>query len=123
LRFHEHRRKGFIICMLLMMVCVQSFSMHFHFADGDDEQHSHAHTHTLYGMHADHLTTEHEDEASPDILGVLNKHSLSFDFFALAVLVLFPLFLSASHTWMGVHNKRQHRYLLFFRPPLRAPPR
>jgi len=50
--------------------------MHFHFTDDDDEHHSHTHAHTLYSMHVDHLTTEHENEASPDILGALNKQRL-----------------------------------------------
>lgn len=109
-----------------MMVCAQSLSMHFHFADGDadaDHHHqSHAHAHTYGDVDADHFTTEHDGEVSLDILGALTKQSLSLDLFVFAIIVLFSICLLKEAGWLSVARKRPRYHLLFFRPPLRAPP-
>ena len=120
MRLHGHKNKSLIISILLMTVCVQSFSMHFHSAEGDDEHGSHAHV--LGSMYADHLTTEHEGEAGPGFLETLVKQLPSLDLFVLVILTLFSISLSKSHVWLGIRKKRPRHYLLFFRPPLRAPP-
>ena len=122
LRVHEYRNKSLIISILLLMICVQSFSTHVHFADGDDEHPSHAHAHTLGSMHADHLVTEHHDEASSDILGTLSKQSLALDFLVSVLLAIVIVSLSNSRHWPSFREKRPRHHLLFFRPPLRAPP-
>ncbi len=122
MRLHKYRNKNVIISILLMMVCVQSFSMHFHFADVDDEYQPHAHAHTLGSTQADHLTTEHHDEASTDILGTLAKQSLSLNLFVSVFLALVFVSRSKSHHWPNFPEKHPRHHLLFFRPPLRAPP-
>ena len=86
MRLHGHKNKSLIISILLMTVCVQSFSMHFHSAEGDDEHGSHAHV--LGSMYADHLTTEHEGEAGPGFLETLVKQLPSLDLFVLVLLDL-----------------------------------
>lgn len=122
MRLHGYRNTSIIISILLMMVCIQSFSMHFHIADGLGEHQSHAHTHTLGSTHADHLTTEHHGEASIDILGTLAKQSLSPDLFVFVLLTLVFVSLSKSCHWPIFREQRPWHHLLFFRPPLRAPP-
>ena len=122
MRLRGHRHKSLVISILLIMVCVQSFSMHFHFADGDEHHQSHAHAHTHGSMDADHFTTEHEEEVNTDILGILIKPQLSLDLFVFVILALFPIALSKQPSWLGVGKKRPRIHLLFFRPPLRAPP-
>ena len=122
MRLRGHRHKSLVISILLIMVCVQSFSMHFHFADGDEHHQSHAHAHTHGSMDADHFTTEHEEEVNTDILGILIKPQLSLDLFVFVILALFPIALSKQPSWLRVGKKRPRYQLLFFRPPLRAPP-
>ena len=122
MRLHEYRNKSLIISILLMMVCVQSFSMHLHFAAGDDEHPPHAHAHTLGGTHADHLITEHPDEASTDILGTLTNQLISLDFLVPVLLTLVFVSLSSLRHWPSFREKRPRHHLLFFQPPLRAPP-
>ena len=96
--------------------------MHFHFADGDDEHQSHAHAHAHGNMDTDHLTTEHEGEANTDILGALTKQSLLLDLLVVTILALLWISKPKSRDWLGIRNTRPRYYLLFFRPPLRAPP-
>ncbi len=122
MRLHKYRNKSVVISILLMMVCVQSFSMHFHFADGDDEYQPHAHAHTLGSTQADHVTTEHHDEVSTDILETLAKQSLSLDLLVPVLIALVFVSRSKSHHRPSFSEIRPRHHLLFFRPPLRAPP-
>ena len=120
--FRGYRARGLIISVLLMMVCVQSFSMHFHLADGEDDHRPHAHTHAHGSTDADHFTTEHADEVSSDLTGALTKQSFVFDLFVFAIIGLFSISLANEHSWSAVHGTRPGHRLLFLRPPLRAPP-
>lgn len=122
MRLSGHKNKHFIISILLLMIFAQSFSMHFHFTDGDSEHSHQVHAHSLDSLHDDHVTTDHEEESSTDILGTLAKKSHSFDLLVVILLCLFPVALSKSHTWRRNRKHRPLHYLLFFRPPLRAPP-
>ena len=123
MRLHGYKNTATIISILLMMVCVQTFSMHFHFTNGDDEHQHHAHSHSLDSAHTDHMTEEHHDESTTDILGTtLAKQSISFYLFIPVLLALVVATLSKSRHWSSFREKRPQHHLLFFRPPLRAPP-
>lgn len=120
--FRGYRSRRLIISTLLMMVCVQSFSMHFHLADGDDHHGYHAHTHVQGGMDTDHFATEHEDEVGGDIPSVVSKNWFSYDLFVIAFIAFVAIAVARRHTWRAIHKRRPRYHLLFFRPPLRAPP-
>ena len=122
MRSAGQRRKSLLIGILLVMVCVQSFSMHFHLADADNDHKSHAHAHIYGSVETDHLTTEHEDEINTETLAILNKPWLSFDLFFLLVITQFAVSLSKESGRSAAAKKRPRYRLLFFRPPLRAPP-
>ena len=121
--FRGYRSRGLIISILLMMVCIRSFSMHFHLGGSDDDHHGyHAHTHVQGGMGTDHFTTEHGDEVSGDIPNVVTKKSFSYDLFIVAFIAFAAIGVARRHTWRAIHKRRPRYHLLFFRPPLRAPP-
>ena len=98
--------------------------MHFHFPAGtaDHHNHAHAHTHAPGGVDADHLGTGHDDEATSDFPGVIAKQTLSIDIFVFVLLTLVAVVQTRLHIRKGIRRKRPRYYLLFFRPPLRAPP-
>ena len=121
--FRGYGARGLVISILLLMVCVQSFSMHFHLGgSGDDHHQHHAHTHVQGSVDTDHYTTEHEDEVSGDIPGVVAKKSFSYDLFIVAFIAFVAIAVARRHAWRAVHNILPRYHLLFFRPPLRAPP-
>ena len=122
MRFRMYRKKSLIISVLLMMVCVQTFSMHFHSGDEHNADETHAHAHIHSEMDTDHLTLEHDDEAHTDIQTTVGKQSPSLDLFVFLIFVFFSALLSKSHRWLNSRAKCPPHYLLFFRPPLRAPP-
>ena len=124
MRLQGHRARIIIVSVLLMMVCVQSFSMHFHLGGSDDDHHHehHAHTHVQGSVDTDHLTTEHEDEVSGDIPGVVTKKSFSYDLFIVAFIAFVAIAVARRHSWPAARAKRPRYQLPFFRPPLRAPP-
>lgn len=106
-----------------MMVFVQSFLMHFHFfAEADDDHQSHAHAHTLDSTYADHFSEEHHDEVRTDILGTLAKYSLPLDLYVSALLILVLSLAFDSYYWARFREIRPQQKLLYFQPPLRAPP-
>ena len=121
--FRGYGARGLVISILLMMVCVQSFSMHFHLGGSDDDHHEHhAHTHVQGGMDTDHFTTEHEDEVGDDIPGVVTKKSFSYDLFIVAFIAFVAIAVARRYSWPAARAKRPRYQLPFFRPPLRAPP-
>ena len=122
MRFHVHRTQSLIISILLMMVCVQTFSMHFHFSGGEADQHTHAHAHAPGGIDVDHLNTGHDDEVSSELPGVIAKQTFSIDSFVFILLILVAVAQTKLRIQKWIRRKRPHYYLLFYRPPLRAPP-
>ena len=122
LQLTGYRSKQFIISILLLMVFAQSFAIHFHFADSGSEHSHQAHAHFLDDLHDDHVTTDHEEDASSDLLGSLAKKSNSFVFLIVVLLGLFSVTLSKSNCWWINRKHRPPHHQLFFRPPLRAPP-
>jgi hypothetical protein len=117
-----HRNKSLIISILLMMVCVQTFSMHFHSGGEHSADESHASAHIHSDMDTDHLALEHDGEAHIDIETTVGKQSFSLDLFVFLIVLFFSVLLPKSHRWLNSRGKCPPRYLLFFRPPLRAPP-
>ncbi len=105
-----------------MMVCVQSFSMHFHFPDDGTDHHIHAHAHAPGEIDADHLNTGHDDEPASDLPGIIVKQTLSMDIFIFILLTLVAVAQTRLRIGKGIRRKRPRYYLLFYRPPLRAPP-
>lgn len=105
-----------------MMLCVQFFSLHAHFTDDGDHHHSHAHSHVLDDIHDHHLNTDHEDEDSVDILGMITKKLHIIDLCLFTLLAIFSAFFFKSNTCRSNNDIQQILGLLFFRPPLRAPP-
>ena len=65
---------------------------------------------------------DHADEASSDIQGALLKQLLSLDFLVYFLLFVVLLDLVRSHRWQTGNQPVEWHYLLFIRPPLRAPP-
>ena len=122
MRLPGHRNKHFIISILLLMIFAQSFSMHFHFAEGDAEHAHQAHTHSLDSLHDDHVTTDHDDEAGADLIGAFTQKSQAFDLFVFILLSFLFVFPLQFHFWRDNRSHHPPPYLLFFRPPLRAPP-
>jgi len=120
LGIRRYRSKSLIISVLMMMVCVQSFSMHFHFAD--DGHQPHAHSHPLSNVHSDHETIEHQDKINTDMLGTLAKHLLSLDLFVSLLLIFVFTYQYISRYWLSFFEKLPPYQLFFIRPPLRAPP-
>lgn len=123
-RFHGIQHRFFIFSILLMMVCVQAFSMHFHFVHEWDQQHSHAlaHSHTADTMEAHHSGVSHEDSESMDLLCTLVKHMAPFYFLICACLLILYSSPTQSRRWRFVKKRFKWQFVLFFRPPLRAPP-
>ena len=122
LQFNKYKGKKFIISILLMVVFAQSFALHFHFADSDSDHSHQAHAHFLDDLHDKHVTTDHEDETRLDLLGSLAKKLNSFVFLLVIFLSLFSVTLSKSNYWRINRKHRPPHHLLFYRPPLRAPP-
>ena len=122
LRMRAHRNQGFIISILLMLVCVQTLAMHFHFPAGETDQHTHVHAHASGGMEADHLGTGHDDEATSDLPGVAAKLTLSVGIFVFILLALVAVAQTRLCIRNGMRRKPPRCYLQFYRPPLRAPP-
>ena len=123
MRSHGHKNIRFVISILLMMVCVQTFSMHFHLSDGNQvDHHSHAHAHSPGGLDADHLVNGHDQEATNDIQGAIAKQGLSIEFFVFLLLAIVAVSQARLLIRKGIGRKRPRYYLLFYRPPLRAPP-
>jgi len=111
-----------IISILLMMVCVQIFSMHFHFSEGKADHHTHAHAHAPGSMDVDHLGAGHDDEATSDPHGIIAKLTLSIGIFVSILLTLVAVAQTKLCIRKWMRRKRPRSYLLFYRPPLRAPP-
>lgn len=109
-----------------MMVCVQTFSMHFHFTDGGADhharQHAHAHAHAPGGMDDDHLTTGHAEDAASDLAGAIARQALSIDIFVFVLLALVAVTRAGLRIRKGIRRERPRYHLLYYRPPLRAPP-
>lgn len=123
LRTHGQKDIRFLISILLMMVCVQTFSMHFHFSEGNQvDHHSHAHAHSTGDLDADHLVNEHDQEATNSIQGAITKQALSIEFFVFILLAIVTITQAKLRIRTGIRRKRPRYYLLFYRPPLRAPP-
>lgn len=127
LHLSVHKRKPLVIGILLMMLCVQLFSLHAHLPDGDDHahdhnhEHAHVHSHILGGSHDDHLNSEH-DEDSAATVGTLAKQVLFLDLCFLFFLIIIPASLCDVCGRNHGQNKKRIRRLLFFQPLLRAPP-
>ena len=122
MRFSWYRNKNIIISVLLMMLSVQSFSLHAHISDGDDHHSSHVHSHILNGLHSDHLDHEHEEGVGDATLGTLSKQSHLIDLCIFILLIVLPFSLYKLRIRKPARNNQRLHYLLFFRPPLRAPP-
>lgn len=106
-----------------MMVCVQTFSMHFHFTDSSQvDHHSHAHAHSPGDLDADHLVNGHDQETTNSIQGAIAKQALSIEFFVFVLLAFVTISQAKLRIRKGIRRKRPRYYLLFYRPPLRAPP-
>ena len=73
-------------------------------------------------MADDHLGTGHDDEATSELTGVIAKQTLSIDIFVFVLLTLVAVVQTKLRIRTGIRRKRPHYYLLFYRPPLRAPP-
>lgn len=116
------RRQYLVISLLLMMACVQTFSMHFHFPDDSAGHHIHAHAHAPGGMEADHLNSGHDDGSISDLPGVIAKQTLSIDIFLFVLLTLIAVTQARLRIPQGARRQRPRYYRLFYRPPLRAPP-
>lgn len=95
--------------------------MHFHITYADDHQ-SHAHTHTYGGAGVDHFDSQIDEAAGTDIVSATTRQLFSFDLIALAILVAVSLALPKPRICPDAHRNRPRYKLLFFRPPLRAPP-
>jgi len=117
-----HRNPGFIISILLMLVCVQTFSMHFHYPAGEAHPPTHAHVHASGGMDADHLGTGHDDEAASALPGIIAKLTPSIGILVAILLALVAVVQTRLCIRKWMRRKRPRYYLLFYRPPLRAPP-
>ncbi len=122
LQMRGFSRQYLVISLLVMMVCVQTFAMHFHFPGANADHHAHAHAHVSGIMDADHPTTGHDDEAAIDIPGAIVKQTLSIDIFVFVLLAVITVSQTSLRIRKGIRRKRPRYYLLFFRPPLRAPP-
>ena len=122
MQHRAHRDHYLIISLLLMMVCVQTFSMHFHFPDDKTGHHTHAHAHASDGVDAEHLNTGHGDEPASELRGAIAKQTLSIDIFVFVLLTLVAAVQTKLRIQDGIRRKHPRYYLLFFRPPLRAPP-
>ena len=107
---------------MLMMLCVQSFSLHAHVQDGDEEHHSHVHSHFHSDLHDDHLDSEHDEDTSTESNGTFSKQVHLFKYFVFILLILVPASLFQWRIRNPFRNKQRLRYLLLLRPPLRAPP-
>ena len=118
------KRRSFIISVLLLMICVQSFSIHSHLSHETSEHHSHmlVHSHVTDHDASHNADIEHADEASNEIQGALLKQLLSLDFLVYFLLFVVLLDLARCHHWQAGSQRTERRFLLFIRPPLRAPP-
>ena len=105
-----------------MMLFAQSFSLHAHIDVGDDHHQSHAHSHVINDTHDDHLNSEHNNEDDTETLGTIAKKAHLIDLCIFILLAIISTFLFKLNTWHPANNNQRTRYLLFFRPPLRAPP-
>lgn len=110
---------------MLMMVCVQSFSMHFHLAPISDAHQTdhHAHTHSIGDLGLEHQSDGHGDEqASADFLVTVFKQSLVLGliFIALVTALVLPSYMVLFRWCIRKHRLRD--YLFFLHPQLRAPP-
>ena len=117
------RTKKLVISIILMMLCVQSFSLHAHLPDGDEgDHHSHAHSHILNDLHDTHLDLEHDEDTSSESKGTFSKQLPFFKYFVFIFLIIVPTALLVWNIRNTSQDTQRLRYLLLLRPPLRAPP-
>lgn len=119
LLFRGHRRQYLVIGILLMMICVQSLSVHFHFSGADGAPHS---SHTHGSLDADQFDGEHAGETCADSVAAVAWPTLAIAVLLPALLAVVGLPASTTVRWTVVRNARTPYHLLFFSPPLRAPP-
>lgn len=116
------RNKGVIFSILLMLVCAQTLAMHFHFPAGEADPHTHAHAHAPGGMDTDHLGTGHDDEATSSLHGIIAKLTPAIGILVAILLTLVAVIQARLCIRKWMRRKRPRYYLLYYRPPLRAPP-
>ena len=119
------RSKKLVISIILMMLCVQSFSLHAHLPDGDEgdhHSHAHSHSHILNDLHDTHLDLEHDEDTSSESKGTFSKQLPFFKYFVFIFLIIVPTALLVWNIRNTSQDTQRLRYLLLLRPPLRAPP-
>jgi len=123
-KFAGLQNKSLIFSILLMMVCVQSFSMHFHFEYEWNNYHSHslAHSHTADMVGDHHAEHGYADTGESNILGALFKHLTSVDIALIALFLLVVIWPPIKLHWRVYQHVCSRRYYHFLSPPLRAPP-
>jgi hypothetical protein len=111
----------------MMLLFVQSFSLHAHIPEGHDDHHaddhhSHVHSHVLTDLHDAHLDLEHDEDTVTETQGTFSNQIHLFKYFVFTFLIVVPTVLFVWNVRNTSRVRQRLRYLFQLRPPLRAPP-